>query len=286
MSDDEDGDCGLEDKVLRWVKTSGATVEMNVARVMLIRGFDVMQSLYYTDPEVNVSREIDVIAAREVQIEDGKRIGAYLAIECKYAPTPWVLFRGGPSYDEGRSNFERIVTTYGGQWLQSARRHPAIEQSRFFQQEPRVGYSLTTSNLGDKNKRSAAQAGAQDLAYKALHGATKAARYFASALDSSMTTFGVIFPGVVLQGKLFEAWLDGEEPRVREIHQGQVRWSNPADERPVLVDVVTLEWADELARQFGRQRNCSCTTARTPPQVSIPSVSIRRVIGNHSPLVC
>lgn len=74
----------------------------------------------------------------------------------------------------------------------------------------------------------------------ALLSATKAARWLASSLNdtqSPLRTFGVLFPVVVMQGRLFEAYLDGERIAVNEIDKGQVYWSNPASERAVLVDV-------------------------------------------------
>ena len=242
----------LELKVARWLKTSGAALEMKVAQAMLRRELSVQQGHYYRDPEEDVSREIDVIARREVQIAEGKRLGAYLVIECKYAPTPWVLFRGRPHYDEGGPNLERIATTYGEEWLQSPELPSAMENVAIFHQEPRVGYALATTNLSVTGQDAAGSSSRDhDLAYQALLSATKASRAHAMSLsESETTTFGVVFPIVVVRGKLFEAWLDGEEPVVKEIRRGQVYWTNPAGERPTIVDVIADDRVDELAGQF------------------------------------
>jgi hypothetical protein len=189
-----------------------------------------------------------------VQIAERKRLGAYLVIECKYAPTAWVLFRGRPQYDEGGPNLERITTTYGEEWLQSPELRSAMEHVAIFHQEPRVGYALATTNLSVIN-RDASGSGSRDhdLAYLALLSATKASRAYAMSLsESETTTFGVVFPIVVVRGKLFEAWLDGEEPVVKEIRRGQVYWSNPAGERPTIVDIV----ADDRGVVLPQQGRC------------------------------
>jgi hypothetical protein len=247
MTSPDSGD--LTSKVTAWLNSGGAPVEMRVARILEARALNVLQSVYFMDADENVSREVDVIAMREVQLDD-RRIAAHLVIECKYAPKPWVLFRGRPAWDEGRSNFDRITTEYGSQWLAQARFHPAIENARVFQQEPRAGYGLTTATFSETNV-DAAERG-KDLAYKALLSATKAARAWARDLGrrDGVTTLGVVFPVVVLRGKLFEATLEGDPIEAHEIKRGQVYWGNPAGERPVLIDVLTDSVVDEYAGQF------------------------------------
>jgi hypothetical protein len=236
----------LTAKVTGWLNSTGAPLEMRVARTLQARELSVRQSVYYEDPEEHRSREIDVIGSREVQVGDSLRIGAYLVIECKSAPKPWVLLRGSPAWDQGGPNFDRILTEYGPHWLTGARSHPAIEQARIFQQEARAGYSLVTATFGTPNNDE------PDVAYRALMSATKAARAWADEIGQSegVTTVGVVFPVAVLRGKLFEATLEGDAIAAREIRRGQVAWALPPGERPVLVDVLTEGVVDEYAGQF------------------------------------
>jgi hypothetical protein len=82
----------LEAKVRKWLTNSGTPFEMHVARAALSRGLDIEQGRYYRDPETEVSREIDVLAGRQIGTAAGT-LAVWATIECKFAPTPWVVFR-------------------------------------------------------------------------------------------------------------------------------------------------------------------------------------------------
>ena len=185
-----------------------------------LRGTDVivLQGVHYEDPDQGASREIDVIAARMMQLVNVAHLAAYLVIECKYSKDrPWVLFRDKPHATGTTPDFDRITTDYGGQWLNFARYVPAISEAPLFQQELRAGYALGTVTFAKDGPPEPTN----DLAWKALQSATKAARWWAANPNMGTQflaeTFGVVFPVVVVQGRLFEAWLDGDRIAAKEM---------------------------------------------------------------------
>jgi hypothetical protein len=245
--------------VIEWLNSSGATVELFTARALSANGLEVTQGLYLRDPETpETAREIDVIGTRQVQLVDVGTIAAYLVMECKYTPKPWVIVRGRPEYASSMPNFDRITTVFGRQWLDSARAHPAINQGHTFQQEARPGHALVTAYVPDDPSPSGtprANKNNQDSAYAAIMGATKASRAWADFLteqdkERGGTTFGVVFPVVVVRGPLYEAWLDGDKITARPIPSGQVYWNHPSITHPVIVDVVTTGELEGFTRRF------------------------------------
>ena len=59
----------MEDKIRKWLETQGYPLEMRVAREFKSHGFRVLQSEYYTDPESGASRETDVIAHVQEELD-------------------------------------------------------------------------------------------------------------------------------------------------------------------------------------------------------------------------
>jgi hypothetical protein len=75
-------------KVKEWLQKQGFYLEMDAASAFRAAGFMVRQSSYYTDPETNKPREIDVEAVSE-SLYSG--IDVRFFIECKSGDRPWVL---------------------------------------------------------------------------------------------------------------------------------------------------------------------------------------------------
>ncbi len=255
MADTDTDTAATTDGVIAWLNSSGATVELFVARTLAMKFLSVIPGLYLPDPETDTAREIDVIGCREVHLADVGVIAAYLVIECKYTPKPWVIVRGRPEYESAIPNFDRITTTYGHEVLDKARLHPAVARGHIFQQEPRPGHSLVTAHVndedrGDQNPRR--KGGNIDSAYAAIMGATKSARAWADDLSAreDAAVFGVVFPVVVVRGLLYEAWLEGDAITARPIEAGQVYWNHPSVKHPVLVDIVRDSAFETFAQRF------------------------------------
>ena len=78
----------LKNKVQAWIEGQGYPLEMRVASALIESDFEVRQSSFYSDPESNEIREIDIIG-NSSEIMDVFNI--YFVIECKSASKPWIL---------------------------------------------------------------------------------------------------------------------------------------------------------------------------------------------------
>lgn len=269
-------------QVEEWLQTTGGPLEMRVARAMMLRGLVCEQSRYYVDPDdPRKAREVDVVAIGTKRVTNGSRAAVLellAVIECKHAPTPWVLYRPGRGRFGTMPFLDRVTTEYGQHWLDVAGEDLNIVDLPLWHLEDGPGYSLTTIKMppgdgGQPQDASGARSGAHtkkgsrgqqrqfggerdlaaDLAYRALYGVTKATLSIAQQLShqSEITRLSVLFPVIVISGQLFEAYLDGDSLVVNEVQRGKIHWSHPASANGrVLVDVVTEQSLDLFADHF------------------------------------
>jgi hypothetical protein len=240
------------EKIKEWLQTTGIPFEMSVAQTLLKKGLGTQQGHYYIDPDdPTTSREVDVIATQSLAFAENAVIELVAVIECKYAPTPWVLYRGPRTGSGPAAHFNRIASEYGAAWLKLAMGIPQISSCEIWQREDGVGYALGTSNPTGQGE--AAQA--KDLAYKATLTVAKASLALAEDLTNRggpVRRVAVLLPVIVIRGQLFEATLDGADIAVNEIDRGQMDWSYPASATGrVLVDVLTEAALEQLADEMG-----------------------------------
>lgn len=261
-------------RVSEWLNTQGFPFEMSVARALRRAGIaSIVQSAYFTDPEEGKSREIDVIARRDLAIDGNLIVTAALVVECKVAPKPWVLFVDRSEYATSVPVLQRVTNKLGRNWLRSLERREDIRDLPTLQAGPRRGYALTTARLLPDQSRDKTP----DHAYEALVGATKAARALATSMDGERRC-AVLLPVLVLRGQLFEASLDSNQClQVAEIESGQVLWRNPSSgSDPVVVDVVTEEdlprFAAEAAQTIDQLVSRTIEEARSAFDRSIKTV--------------
>ena len=127
------------DDIKGWLSTTGSPFEMRVAARLLAKGARVEQGHYYIDPDnAAKSREIDVIAYRGLAFDTNARLDITAVIECKYAPTPWVLYRRNSM---GEVQFlDRVAPGYGAAWLKRVMGIAGITGQRLLRREDRPGY--------------------------------------------------------------------------------------------------------------------------------------------------
>jgi hypothetical protein len=239
------------EQIRAWLTQTGGSFEMQVARIMHARQLSVQQSHYYIDPdEPSKSRETDVVVSGSLAYDTNALLELHAVIECKYAPTPWVLYRETGANLGSHPHFNRIATKLGSSWLtRRAMFNEQINTQPLFQREPNVGYGLGTSKPEQQNPRQGTRDvttdPAADLAYKAMFSVAKATLALAAQLEEHEypRRVAVFFPVIAIRGQLFEASLsDGNEIIVNEITRGQVNWSHPASPTGrVLIDIVTAE---------------------------------------------
>lgn len=251
--DDQEDGLTLDAKVANWIETTGAPVEMRAARALIEAGLDVEQSQYYTDPASGQPREVDLVAGLEQRSSTGQRLVVQAIVECKYAVSPWVLFRPPAEHSTSMNRInERITTHYGAEWLKAASQDRRLRWDGIWDSDTQPGYSLRTSHptsTGDPAKR---RDEGKDFAYEALTTVTKATDSIARTLNDSPddVVLGVLFPVIMICGILFEARLDEDELKTRRIDWGQVWWNRPEGLPRVLVDVVTEDALLRYARYF------------------------------------
>ena len=227
----------FDDKLLNWLNEQGYPLEMAVARLCRQFGFRAIQSDYYTDPETNNQREIDVLAYKQRIIDD---VLARVSInfECKNSKDkPWVIFS---SPDIKLAHPARIIQRAGSklaiQFLKLLSQEKDIQDLPLFSLPQKPGYGITH-----------AFSTWQDIPYTACMGAAKSALATASSADNAAkhqgSLFDIIFPVVVIEGKLFECYLnDDNRPVVEEMKSGVLVWRNPVVGMPhTIINILTLD---------------------------------------------
>ncbi len=202
MSDD------LPQKVTEWLGGQGFPLEMRVARAFFERDFYVSLSEIYEDPETSKPREIDVLASRS-RVVSGVSFEISFAIECKFArKKPWVTLSSiTPTRFAPAMSFQgRVASTIGEILLRELSFENTVKSSPLFSLGARPAHGVIEA-FRENN---------EDAPFKALNSAYHAAKAAASHLDRVRTPAGnkqfvaIIFPVVVLDGRLFDAYLDQE----------------------------------------------------------------------------
>jgi hypothetical protein len=220
---------------------------MRVARAFRTEHFRVIQSEYFSDPDTKTSREIDVVASIDAN-QESYLFRITFVVECKMSrDKPWVLFTGTSlGLADPARVAQRVGNTLGRRLLDTVARDTTAQQIGLFDLCGRPAHGVTQ----------AFTSGA-DAAYAALHGVAKAtAALAANRGGSPMPVLLVFFPLVVIEGRLFEYYIDeNDDPAVNEIAQGTLLWRNPVvDEPHTIIDVVTLS---ELPEYITRARSAS-----------------------------
>ena len=235
----------LNSKLAKWLKEQGYPLEMTVARAFTKVGFYIIQSEYYDDPETGKPREIDVSASIQKSMDKFMgRVG--FCVECKLAKDkPWIIFTSLERQlaDPARI-VQRVASSLGHVLLNRVHKREDIQDLPMFRIPERAGYGLTQAFAAER----------QDVPYSAVMSAAKAA--FAQAKRADEAAFmkpvcEVLFPVVVIDGKLFECYLDsGGEVITGEICTGTLVWRSPVIGMPhTIVHIVTLPAIDSFVQE-------------------------------------
>lgn len=220
MSDD------LKQSVTEWLNSQGFPLEMAVAAAFRQKGFWVTQSDYYEDPNTGTQREIDVTARLQTYVQ-ADLVRVTFVVECKVSKDkPWVLFTADTVRLADRARIvQRTSSVYGKKFLYQLMDVDEVKNLPFFTLPARPGYGLA---------QALRKPDAKDLSYDALTAVAAAtlaqAREANHAIKVGQGNFvEVIFPVVVIDGRLFEAYLDASgKIVVNETAVGTLVWRNPA----------------------------------------------------------
>jgi hypothetical protein len=234
-------------EIRNWLDDQGYPLEMRVARTFQEHDFRVVQSDYYTDPESEESREIDVVAWFD-KVINGVVTRIVLVIECKVSKDkPWLLFSSGKQVlsDRGRLKIP-AVSKVAKKLLLELRARDDIVALPLFKTPPTV-YGLTQAFQKGK-----------DVCYQAAMTATKAAIAKNIEVDReqrsklySVPICQITFPVVVVDGRLFQIQLsDKSAIEISEIDWGVLVWRKaPLDKPFVGIHVLSLNSLERFCQE-------------------------------------
>lgn len=245
----------LKTKVSKWLNKQGYPLEMRVASTLQQSGFRVVQSEYFSDPETGDSRELDIVAYKQKEVENILfRIS--LLIECKRSTDkPWLLFTSDKTRlaDPARVA-QRAANSLGRHFLLEACQNADIQRLPIFSIPERPAYGVTQALTSGK-----------DVCYSAVTSVSKAALATVAKLDERKEAekkeirilrrrsniCSVVFPIVVVEGKLFEVFLDDDaNVVVDDIDKGTLLWRNPMVGMPhTIVNIVSSSSFEQFSHE-------------------------------------
>jgi hypothetical protein len=271
----------LKRRVQEWLRDQGYPLELRVGQIFKDAGWNALHGRYYSDDRTGKARELDIFAAKFGPIERGKpAFGIALAVECKHSvQKPWVVLshrsRGAERAYPGTVALGKRATMALNSY---ADRGGPTARIRLLQDGERRGHGAVRANLGSKTR-------GPNAAYAALRGVTSATKAFAAIVDAFPQQTGafiqVILPVVVLEGTLFEMFLDdtGGEHLDRV---DRVRVYSPVSGTAgslSLVNVVTLEGLPSLVAEAEQD------LAGMLPHVTKNADAIMTMAGSPPPYV-
>ena len=230
----------FHERVAEWLRSEGYPLEMQVAAAFRKSGFQTIQSEFYDDPDTGKPREVDVHASMQREIA-GTLVRVSFSVECKVSrDKPWVLFSTGDALlADPATVAQRAATPLGQRFLYGLAWQKAIQRLPLFALPARPSYGL-------------AQAfGGADRAYEAVMSAAKAAAVSVREDANWHRLCEIVFPLVVLDGRLFEAFLaeDGLA-RTLETSSGTLVWRQQIVGMPhTIVAIITLAYLDSFLGQ-------------------------------------
>lgn len=207
MNNDEE----FTKKIKGWLESQGYPLEMQVSLAFKQSGFSVRQSNFYADPETGESREIDVIATTE-DISCTKYVS--YVIECKVSrDKPWILFTSENLFEGWNIFFTRAILTEQAKNILIDATFKRIDNPKFgwLREKLHAGYGLTQAFTSGR-----------DITHEAIMSAAKGAIARKVEIDKIMGgVFEVIFPVIIIDGRLFECFVDNScSVQIREIEEG------------------------------------------------------------------
>lgn len=255
MSEPEKQKKSLEDKVNEWLSEEGYGLEFLTADIFSKRNFQVRQGYYVRDEQTQTPREIDVIA-QEIRVLASNLADkfSYLRIEyvveCKWSKDkPWVVFS---SYNHAMSPSDCIRQTIasltGASILWTLAADTKVQNLEMFSVPPRPGYG----------GRQALSKG-NDIFYSTMQSIISSASSLAKSYDKfpiydvgqALENATIIFPVIVIDGRLFEAYFDemSGKTKLDEVKTIRVHWRGAeVSANMVTVDLVTLEELDNFVK--------------------------------------
>ena len=207
----------IEERVREWLSRQGYPLEFRTAAEFSKAGFQVRQGEYVSDTRSGKLREIDVLADAQRRYVDQPARICYV-VECKWTrEKPWVIFTSSDKVTSGVTISQTIASELGRLLLWAAAGDSRLNSTCTFGASDKPGFG----------GRQAFSDGA-DLVFSALQSVVsvtkakaddwnKRLEYEQSLSQDLLPRVGVILlPIIVIEGRLFEARLEGTAELVNE----------------------------------------------------------------------
>jgi hypothetical protein len=273
MSDDAEQ---LDKKVREWLEHEGYPLEFRVAKKFQENGFAIRQGSYVKDPNSDAPREIDVVAFRDGHSKQHLLRVKHI-VECKWSKDkPWVVFTSPHGISPSACITQTIASKFGSAILWKEAGLKQLQDLELF---------LTPKNSGFNGRQAFSKEGI-DRFYSAMQSVISAAKFDVDDYDNPNRKPGQLpkaavvgFPVIVIQGDLFEAFLDPKSsdlvlrraPHIRCHWKGSKEWSLHAT-----VDIITFEHLDK----FLTTRSAQVETLLRIMQMSVDEIT--KCIENNS----
>jgi len=245
----------LEKNILDWLNSEGFPLEYRCANVFRKWKFETFQGRYVNDYKTNTPKEIDVIAQRTFDVNDSFLRIMYLT-ECKWsADKPWVIFTDtnskiSPSACITQSISSNIVDSI--LWLLANDKE--IQKLSMFETPDRPGFN--GKQVFSKQN---------DLVYSTLQSTISACysekKFYEKYVKKQQDIYShgtLIFPIIVIEGKLFETYFDAqkEEMVIKEQKKMRLHWKgSEARNLHSTIDIVTIEELDNYVSNLDKETN-------------------------------
>jgi len=252
----------LAARVKTWVSSTGFELEMNVAREFQRNGLVVAQSQQLSTDDKEGAVEVDVMAWKANPSIPAILLRCYVLVECKKAHFPWVLFTKEEPFDQADSiGFRETTSDWGSEFLRLVSGREDLRAIPSLTLPQRVGYGLRTATFSSSKPQTKAQGDRTKPWHKAEDAQIQLRRVVRAWWSQNqlgdageLKDILIYFPTVVLDGRLFEARLEGDAGiQVEEIKRGVLELALTSEPRGlVLVDVVTNEYLPQFARDLSK----------------------------------
>lgn len=230
----------MEKKIIEWLNKTGYPLELNAESILSKKGFRVFNSHYYTDPDKNIPREIDLLAEYSIQ-DDAKNIeiSYNILIECKKSEKPFIILRGKSintsDFQIGSNYFDKEVMARAIlNELETKIELPKPTTSGF-----KIIQAHTTSD---------------ETIHKASNGLFKAFEHWMDTDDELVELYKydnvhmLIIPILLIQGNIFEAYLDSNNQiQIDEINSANWKFNTGKYRDTFSVIVINERSLSELA---------------------------------------
>jgi len=233
----------LEAQILSEINKTGFPLELRISDSIESRGYIKKHSVYYVDDDEGKGRELDILAHKFLWNQKGKInwfVDTYLAIECKKSDKPWVIFTSQKDGDDDNNIF-----TYD-HMVQQELEIPVWSPDEIWETviDPVTTISphFSHSRIGRTYFIPFTNSETSEMIYKSLTTSVKATIAIKKNSGYAGSRLYFYYPTVVLQGRLFESYLENGESKLVESEMLPVSFTyKSANYEPVnfIVPIVT-----------------------------------------------